>query len=184
MDKEDIRPEDKEKLAQHAYEAGYYHQGHERCCSQSTVAAVMEALDFTDDSVFKAATALAGGGALFTDSGCGAYSGGLLVIGLLKGRPADNFVVEERDRFRCFEIGRSLHKKFIDRYGTVICRDIMTNVYGRPFWPVDPDEYAKADALGSHTTVGPEVVGNAAKWTVEVIFEENLLNELNALRKK
>jgi len=184
MNVADIKPGDKERLAQKAYELGYQYQQSKRCCSQTSTVAMLETLGLRDDGLFKASTALGGGGALFCDSGCGAYTGGLLIIGLLKGRGPENFVVEERDRFRCFEIGRALHKKFIDKYGTVICRDIMTNVYGRPFWMVDRDEYEKAEELGSHSTVSPEVVGNGARWAVEVIFEENLLDELNALRKK
>jgi C_GCAxxG_C_C family probable redox protein len=178
-----ITPEDKARLAQRAYELGYYHESHEHNCSQSAVAAIMEALDFQDDSVFKASTPLAGGGAIFGDSGCGAYYGGLLVIGLLKGRPIDNFVAEETARFRSFEIGRALHRKFIDKYGTVICRDIMTKVYGRPFWMVDPYEFKRMERAGGHTTVCPEIVGNGARWAIEVIFEENLLTELNELLK-
>jgi hypothetical protein len=184
MAKPEIKPGDKERLARKAYDQGYYYQNQKRCCSQTAVAAVMETLGLKDHGIFKASTALAGGGALFGDAACGGYSGGLLIIGMLKGRPMDNFVVEDTDRFRCFEIGRALHKKFIDNYGTVFCRDIMTKVYGRPFWLVDPDEYKKAEEAGAHSTVSPEVVGNAAKWVVEVIFEENLLDELNGLRKK
>jgi len=49
---------------------------------------------------------------------------------------------------------------------------------------VDPDEFREMDEAGGHTTVRPDVVGNGTKWTVEVIFEENLLDELNELRKK
>ena len=176
-----IGPRDRGRLGDEAYARGHYHQSHERCCSQSVVAAVMEACGFKDEGVFRASTALAGGGALFGDSGCGAYTGGLLILGLLKGRRFDNFVVEERDRIRCFEIGRVLHRRFIDEYGTVICRDMQTNLFGRPFWAVDPDEYRKVDALGSHSTIGPEVVGKAASWTIETIFDEGLLPELNAL---
>ena len=60
----------------------------------------------------------------------------------------------------------------------------MTKVYGRPFWIVDPDEYNKLEKAGGHTTVCPEIVGNGARWIVEVIFEENLLGELDELRKE
>ncbi|MHA1734875.1 MAG: C-GCAxxG-C-C family protein [Candidatus Thorarchaeota archaeon] len=175
---------DKERLADEAYRRGYYHQGHERCCSQSVVASIMETCRFKDKGIFQASTALAGGGALFGDTGCGAYTGGLLILGFLKGRSFDNFVVEERDRFKCFEIGRVLHQRFIDEYGTAICRDIQTKVYGRPFWAVDPDEYRKVDLLGAHSTVGPEIVAKGARWTIETIFDEGLLPELNALRNR
>jgi hypothetical protein len=173
-DAEMFSQKDKERLAKKAYELGYYHESHERACSQSALAAIMETLGFRDDRVFKASTTLAGGGAIFGDAG-------LLAIGLLKGRPIDNFVAEETDRFRSFEIGRALHKKFINKYGTVICRDIMTKVYGRPFWMADPDEFRKMEEAGGHTKVCPEVAGNGARWAVEVIFEENLLDELDKL---
>lgn len=177
-----IESSDRDRLIDEAYRRGYYHQRHERCCSQSVVAAVMETFGVFDDGVFRASTALAGGGALFGDGGCGAYAGGLLVLGLLKGRRFDKFVMEETDRFRCFEVCRALHARFIAEYGTAICRDIQTGVYGRPFWPVDPDDYRKIDVLGSHSTVGPEIVGKAARWIVETVFDEGLLPELNALR--
>ena len=180
----DIRPEQKEELVQKAYDAGYKYQLEKRCCSQTSLAGLFEVLGISAPEVFKAATGLAGGGALFGDAGCGAYDGGLMLIGLLKGRPWDNFVVEETNRFKCFEAGRALHRKFIDEYGTVICRDIQTNVLGRPFFLSDKDDYAKADALGNHLHVSPDVVGKACKWTVEVIFEQGLLAELNELRRQ
>ncbi len=179
-----IKPEQKEELAQKAYEAGYKYQLEKRCCSQTSLAGLFEVLEIQSPEIFKAATGLAGGGALFGDAGCGAYDGGLLLIGMLKGRAMDNFVTEETNRFKCFEVGRELHKKFINEYGTVICRDIETNVLGRPFFLSDKDDYAKADALGNHSTVSPDVVGKACKWAVEVIFEQGLLDELNALREK
>ena len=179
----DIRQEQKEELAKRAYDAGYKSQLEKRCCSQTSLAALFEVLDIHAPEVFKAATGLAGGGALFGDAGCGAYDGGLMVIGLLKGRAWENFVVEETNRFKCFEAGRALHQKFIDEYGTVICRDIETNVLGRPFFLSDRDDYVKADALGNHSRVSPEVVGKACKWTVEVIFEQGLLADLNELRR-
>ena len=180
----DIRPEQKEELAQKAYDAGYKYQLEKRCCSQTSLAGLFEVLEISAPEVFKAATGLAGGGALFGDAGCGAYDGGLMIIGLLKGRPWDNFVVEETNRFKCFEAGRALHQKFINEYGTVICRDIETNVLGRPFFLSDKDDYEKADALGNHSHVSPDVVGKACKWTVEVIFEQDLLAELNELRRQ
>ena len=62
--------------------------------------------------------------------------------------------------------------------------DIETKIMGRPFFLSDRDDYRKADELGAHAWVSPTVVGNACKWTVEVIFEENLLDELNALREE
>jgi len=180
----DIKPEQKEELAQKAYDAGYRYQLEKRCCSQTSLAGLFEVLGISSPEIFKAATGLAGGGALFGDAGCGAYDGGLMLIGMLKGRSWDNFTVEETNRFKCFEAGRALHQKFIDEYGTVICRDIETKVLGRPFFLSDKDDYLKADALGNHSKVSPETVAKACKWTVEVIFEQGLLGELNELRRK
>ena len=54
--------------------------------SQCTLMGVFEALDIEDNSVFKAATALADGVGLTGDGHCGALSGGVMAISYIFGR--------------------------------------------------------------------------------------------------
>jgi len=66
--------------------------------------------------------------------------------------------------------------KYIQEYGSVLCRDIQTRVFGRPYYLADPEEFKKFEDAGGHGDKGcPEVVGKAARWMAEVILEAKLL---------
>jgi len=102
----------------------------------------------------------------------------LMVLSSLEGRERDKF-----DDFskiapdaRAFKLARKFRDKFIQEYGSVICRNIQTKVMGRPYYIVDPDDWNKFEAAGGHGDKGcPVTVGNAAKWMAELIEEEGLV---------
>jgi len=53
-------------------------------------------------------------------------------------------------RFVSFATARKLHRKFIDEFGSIICREIQMKIMGRPYYLPDPDEMAKfLDAGGT-----------------------------------
>lgn len=158
-----------------AYKLGHEYEKTYRGCGQCLAAAVQDALDIRNDDIFKALTGYAGGGGAIGDSGCGAYVGGILLLSLLLGRERDNFADPEGIRFKSYELVRRLHGRFINEYGSIICRDIQTKVMGRPYYLADQDDMDKFDRAGGHATVCPDVVGKAAEWTVELILAENLL---------
>jgi C_GCAxxG_C_C family probable redox protein len=177
-----IGEKDAKKLIEKAYKLGYEYEKTYRGCGQCTLAALQDTFDLRDDATFKAMTGYAGGGGTAGDAGCGAYVAGILFLSMLKGRERDNFADPERIRFESFALARKLHDKLIAEYGTVICRDIHQKLFGRPYYMPDPDEFAKFDAAGAHTTVCTEVCGKVARWTAEIAIQENLLPE-EKLRK-
>jgi C_GCAxxG_C_C family probable redox protein len=162
-------------LVEKAYKLGHEYEKTYRGCGQCLAAAVQDALDIRNDDIFKALTGCAGGGGIIGDSGCGAYAGGILILGLLLGRERDNFADPDGIRFKSHELVRKLHDRFINEYGSIICRDIQTKVMGRPYYLADKDDMDKFDKAGGHSTVCPRVVGKAASWMVELIMAENLL---------
>lgn len=175
----------REQVLQKAYDSGYEYEKTYRGCSQCVIGALQDTFDMPDASVFKALTGLAGGGAIVGDSGCGAYTAGLAFLSGLRGREKGNFGDPEGVRFDSFALARKLHRKFIEQYGTVLCREIHMKVLGRPFYLPDPDEMKKFDDAGAHSTVCPEVCGNGARWAAEVAIDEGLISEerLEALRR-
>ena len=177
-----IAEKDAKKLMEKAYKLGYEYEKTYRGCGQCTLAALQDTFDMRDDATFKAMTGYGGGGGITCDAGCGAYVAGILFLSMLKGRERDNFADPERIRFESFALARKLHDRFIAEYGSVICRDIHQRLFGRPYYMPDPDEFAKFDAAGAHTTVCPEVCGKAARWTAEIVIQESLLPE-EKLRK-
>ena len=158
-----------------AYAKGKEYERTYKGCSQCIVAALQDAFGIRNDDLFKASTGMAGGSGMTGDSGCGAYNGAILMLGSLLGRERDNFADPDGVRFKTHELVRELRARFLDEYGSIICRDIQTRVAGRPYYLPDPDEYEKFHNAGGHDTICPEVVGNAARWAAEIILEEGLL---------
>lgn len=162
----------KEELMKKAYQLGFEYEKTYRGCGQSCLAAVQKSLGIEDNMVFKAATGLAGGVGLMGISACGALLGGTLVIGQLFGRELSNFADPEGVRFQVYEMTKRLHDRFITEYGSSNCHDIQKSVFGRSYNLWDTEDFKRFDEDGGHTTKCPEVVGKAAQWTVELIWEE------------
>jgi C_GCAxxG_C_C family probable redox protein len=162
------------EVAEKAYQLGKEYEKTYRGCSQCVIAALQDALDIRNDDIFKSATGLAGGTGLACDSGCGAYIGAVLVLSSLVGRERNNFSDPEGIRFKTHELVRKFRKKFIQEYGSVICRDIQNKILGRYYYLPDPQEFEKFHNAGAHDVHCPEVVGKAAKWMTEIMLEEKV----------
>jgi hypothetical protein len=88
------------------------------------------------------------------------------------GRERNKFDDVERIRFRCYEISRKLLERFESEYGSSRCADIQTQLMGRSFDLLDPVDWEEFVKAGGHDTHCPGVVGNAVKWTIEVLLGE------------
>ena len=141
------------------------------------VAALQDAFDLRNDIIFKAATALAGGGARAIDGSCGAYTGAILFFGSIVGRERNDFKDEAKVRLQTHDLAKRLHDKFIEEYGSVVCQNIQTKTMGRSYYLIDPDEYKKFLDAGAHDIHCPDVVGKAAKWAAEILLEAKLVKE-------
>jgi C_GCAxxG_C_C family probable redox protein len=162
-------------LLQRAYNLGFEYEKTYRGCSQCTVAAVQDILGIREDSVFKAATGLAAGGGLTGIGPCGGYVGSVMVISQLCGRERSDFADPEKIRFKSFGLTRKFTEEFIREFGTIICRDIQTSKFGRPYYIADPDEFAKFEEAGGHDDKCTDVVGRASRLAVQFILREGLV---------
>ena len=159
-------------IGKKAYNLGFQYEQVYKGCSQCVLAAVQDLFGERNDDVFRAASGLAGGAGLCGDSGCGAYSGGIMALSQLHGRVRENFLDPERTRRKSFDLAKKLHDKFIAAYGSVICRDIQQKILGRGYYLRDPEEFGKFEKAGAHAGKCPSVVGSAAKWTAEILLKE------------
>jgi len=145
-------------------------------CSQSVLLALQEAFGIGDHMSFKAATTLSGGVARRGET-CGALLGGLLALGLVRGRedirdtqayrdamvPANEVVDEFKARLRR-EFG---FKKPLE---STICRDIQRSIYGRGYDLSKPEDYKAFLDAGGHGDLGcPKVCAVAAEVAAEKI---------------
>jgi C_GCAxxG_C_C family probable redox protein len=164
----------KTELLARAYDLGFEYERRFRGCSQCVIAAVQDTLGVRDDAVFRAATGLAGGGALTGRGACGGYVGGVMVLGQLLGRERAGFDDPEAIRFRTFDLGKELADRFDEEFGGLICRDVQMRVFGRPFNLRDPEDFQTFEEAGGHRDKCPDVVGKAARMTVGIILEADL----------
>ena len=162
------------EVTEKAYQLGKKYENTYRGCSQCVIAALQDALDIRNDDIFKAATGLAGGTGLATDGSCGAYIGAVLILSSQVGRERNNFSDPEGVRYKTLELTRKFRERFIQEYGTVICRDIQNKIMGRYYYLPDSQEFEKFHNAGAHDVHCPEVVGKAAKWMTEIMLEESV----------
>ena len=158
---------DKDDLIKRAYDLGYGYTGDYGNCSQCTYAAVSEALGTRGREIFKAIDGLVGGLARTGDGTCGALSGGVAAISQRYGR-AD--FPDPGEREKGWLLGKKLHDRFVEEFGSIVCKEVQKKVIGRSFnlWdPKEHEEFNKEKGDKCQT-----VVGKTAKWTVELLLSE------------
>ena len=149
------------KLA-YSYESKYY------ACSQTVLAALMEAFGMTDLNVLRGATTFAGGVAR-RGTACGSLAGGLIMIGYLTGRDD----LEMIDQYqRGMKYADQLCIKFEENYQTVVCREIQKIKFGKSFDLRKVEEREELHAIMQANPDGCQAVArDAARWTAEIMIE-------------
>jgi C_GCAxxG_C_C family probable redox protein len=162
---------DNQASIQKAYNLGFEYEANYGNCAQCTVAAVQDALGMKDDIVFKAASGFGGGIGRNCDGVCGGYSGGVMMLSSYLGRPRE--IIENKDcMIAGYNSATTLHDLFISKFGTVICKDIHTCLFGRNFNLRDQADMDQFNAMGAHVDKCTVVVGQAAAWTAEILLRE------------
>jgi C_GCAxxG_C_C family probable redox protein len=175
---EKYRTLSREQLLQKAYDLGVSFEKYSGSCSQCTVAALREILDF-EDIIVKVATSSCGGQAGLSTAACGGVIGGTIVLDYYLGRPANMVsatreIPEGMETFsRAMDAARALCNRFIQQYGSILCPQLQEKIYGRSFNHLDPADWQAFLDAGAHTdpTKCMSVVGNAARWTLEILLE-------------
>lgn len=160
----------KEELLDKVYNLAFKYEAERGSCPQCVVSAIMETLDVGDPETVKAIDALAGGTALSTQGTCGALVGGLVAISSIVGRSYKDFSAGERKR-RVFMYSKKLYDKFVEEYGSPICKDVHQKLFGRTFNLMDKDDYTEFEKMGAHVDKCPDVSGKTARWAAEIILD-------------
>jgi hypothetical protein len=167
-------------LLDKAYELGVNYEKCSMSCSQCTVAALHDILGF-DACLVKAANSSCAGQAAQVAGTCGGLIGGTLVLDYYFGRPIEKisdkeFIQENVDvLLNAMGIAKLLFDKYVEEYGTIICPHIQSQLFGRHFYLWDTEELEKFEEAGGHSD--PEkcvnIVGNAARWTLEILIDQS-----------
>jgi hypothetical protein len=79
--------------------------------------------------------------------------------------------------FATFGSPQKLADKYWNEYGTILCPHIQRRLFGRTWWLLDREELKKFEAQGGHDAPDKccHVVGNAARWTLEILMEKEVV---------
>jgi C_GCAxxG_C_C family probable redox protein len=156
-----------------AFLLGYDYHKKYGVCSQCVLAAVQETMGFVHDDVIKSAHALAGGVVRGGDGTCGSLLGGVMAISCKCGRERKDFGSKP---VKSFELSKKLRERFIQKYGDTTCFGVQRKIFGRTFnfW----DEKERGEFMAANQGESNnchEITGNLAKWTVEILNENEKL---------
>ena len=157
--------EDRQALAQQAYDKALRYELDYGCCPQCVLSAVQETVGLVDDSVIKASHGLSGGGALSGQGACGALTGGLVALSAKRGRDRDKL---DKGRFiNNFKKGQELVDRFRAEFGGVTCQELQQCFTGRTYDMWQAEEYqAFSDARGEQCA---HATATVTKWVIEML---------------
>ena len=93
-----------------------------------------------------------------------------MAIGYKCGRERSHFnkpgAMRESNR-----LARELQRRFVEEYGSCICREVQERIFGRSFNFRDPKEIEEFDRAGGHKDKCPMVVAKTARHAVEILLE-------------
>ena len=160
-----MKKEQKQALAEQAYDKALQYELDYGCCPQCVLATVQETVGLVDDATIKAVHGLSGGGALVGGGTCGALSGGLVALGVRYGRDRDKL-----DKGRCinnFKKCKELTEKFVNEFGGTTCQQLQQQFTGRTYDMWDATEYKEFDdARGKQCA---HATGMVTKWVIEML---------------
>jgi C_GCAxxG_C_C family probable redox protein len=179
---EKYRARTQQQLLDKAYDLGVDFERYSGSCSQCTVAALHEILGF-EDIIVKVASSSCGGQAGLSVGACGGVIGGTLVLDYYLGRPArmvsatKAFPEGQEALSGAMAAARSLCDRFVREYGSILCPGIQQKIYGRAFDLQNPADWQAFMDAGAHSdpTKCMSVVGNAARWTLEILLEKKAI---------
>jgi len=172
-----------QELLNKAYEFGFAYEKYSWSCSQCTVAALHELLDI-DDVVVRVSTSICGGTADQTLGTCGALAGGIIALDCYFGRPLEKMSRREYIQANIdalnpgSEVSQLLADKFVKEYGTFICGQLQRKLFGRIFCFTEGDGTEKWLEAGAHSATDKccHLVGNAARWTLEILLDKGVVS--------
>jgi hypothetical protein len=159
-----------------AFKLGFESEKNHLNCCQSSFHAITTVLGWRNDQAFKVIHALEAGGADSGLNSCGAFCGALAACGLFFGRDYAMWHNCEMD-LKASHFGEKILDKFHEKYGSAICKDIQTCCLGFATRFVknaifDQAAFEKFERHGGHEVVAPTVVGLAAYWAIEILWDE------------
>ena len=161
-------------LYRHAWELGFEKEKNVKGCAQCTLLAASDAFNMFDEKVFESATAFSGGMALCGDGPCGGYSGGLMLIGLFAARTLKDLETKDKTgQYKAYGLSASLHDKFIECYGSIICSNIHEKIFNQSYVLREKTVRDLFEADGAHLDKCTSVIAMTLYMIARLLIEHS-----------
>jgi len=160
-------------LKQKIYDTGMEYEAKYGGCAQCVLCTLADTVLDIDPQVIKSATALMAGG-IRSGNSCGAFSGALMAISTVTGRHPSDMADTEAVAATTVP-ARKLYDRFMQEYGSVLCRDIQYKIMGKSYRMYDPEDMKRFLDDGGHDDKCTRVVAKAAVWVAEILEECGLV---------
>jgi hypothetical protein len=167
---------EKKELVEKARRLGREYLQKYGACAPGTLPAVADTLNLkVCDELFKAMM----GFSSFAGA-CGNLCGGIAAMGLKYGVGIEDFVKNSEFGFASFAkimtTTKVLREKLIEEYGSRLCDDIQTKLFGKCVMSTSPEELEAFSKMNPEELMNfyekcSSVTENAAGWTVAAILE-------------
>jgi C_GCAxxG_C_C family probable redox protein len=163
---------DRKQIIQKAYDLGFEYEKNYGGCAQCVMAAIQDATEIRNDYIFKAGSGLAGGAGLKLTGLCGGYSGSVMLMSAFFGRVRSKIDGDMEEKVSSLKMAAALNDKYVEKYGSVICRQVQKKIFGRSYDLWDPAEKQLFEEAGGHVDKCTTVVADAAGWATGFILDE------------
>lgn len=163
-------------LYKKAYTGGFNNEKKFHGCAQCALASMFDISEQKDENLFRTASAFAGGVGLAGDGICGGYAAGILWMGNFAGRRLEYFDGDKEEQYKSFNMTQKLRDRFIDTYGSIICKNIHETIFGRAYILLTKTVRNDFEAAGAHDDRCTSVVAISALWTTELLMDEGFID--------
>ncbi len=163
-----------QELREKVFRLGWENEAKYGGCAQCVLLTLSQTALDIDPAVIQSATALMAGGVRSGNS-CGAFSGALMALSCVLGRKADN--MDDKAAVAATAApARMLYQRFMDEYGSVLCRDIQYRIMGKSYRMYDPEDMQRFLADGGHDDKCTQVVAKASVRVLEILEECGIMS--------
>lgn len=164
------------EILKKAFNLGFINEKKYGGCAQCTLLTMFNLFGHENKGLFQSASALAGGMALTGDGACGGYTGGIMYMGSIIGRRIDRLDDGDAEfKTASYRMAQNLRDKFIETYGSIICADIHSEIFGRSFCLRTKAVKNDFEKAGAHTSKCTTVIGMASMWIAEILYDEGYI---------
>jgi len=175
---EKVSNEEKEEILDRVERRAAAYQYEFKGCGQTILLPLQQEFDLPGGSVALKAATFFGLGTARMGNMCGALFGGIMAIGLASGRenfedpmyPEPQVLDETTGMPRSLELVRRFYQRFVEEFGSWLCRDLQKIMVGQSYDMGKPGESEKFMKAGGNEKCA-ELVGKTARFAAETILE-------------